>query len=197
MTPHEIAEPNPWPIRGRALLTLPRRGHMLFPMTNENAQGMLRFLLPQLRQEFETTRKVIGAVPSDTSGYKPNEKCMSGLQLASHIVLSEAFFLKGVINGEFDWKDQQFADPAAVLAYYDATVPSLFDQIEALPAEKLAQPITFHSWTQPAIEYLVLDLKHGIHHRGQLSAYLRPMGTRVPSIYGPSGDTEREATAAQ
>lgn len=166
-------------------------------MTNEDAQGMLSFLLPQLRHEFETTRKVIAAVPAHTSGYKPSEKCMTGLQLANHIVLSEAFFLNGVIHGNFEWKDQQFADPAAVLAYYDATVPPLFDQVEALPAEKLAQPITFHGWTQPAIEYLALDLKHGIHHRGQLSAYLRPMGARVPSIYGPSADAEIEATTAQ
>lgn len=166
-------------------------------MTNENAQGLLGFLLPQLRQEFETTRRVIAAVPAAASGYKPGEKCMSGLQLASHIALSEAFFLNGVINGQFDWKDQEFADPAAVLAYYDATIPPLFDRIEALPAAKLAQPITFHSWTLAAIEYLGLDLKHGIHHRGQLSAYLRPMGAKVPSIYGPSGDAETETAAAQ
>ena len=121
---------------------------------------------------------------------------MSGLELASHIALAEAFFLRGVINGAFDWKDEKFADPAAVLGYYDGAIPALFDQIEALPAEKLAQPITFHSWTLPAIEYLALDLKHGIHHRGQLSAYLRPMGAKVPSIYGPSADTET-ASAAQ
>jgi uncharacterized damage-inducible protein DinB len=158
---------------------------------------MLNFLLPQLRQEFETTRKVIAAVPADTSAYKPSEKCMSGLDLASHIALAEAFFLRGVINGEFDWKDEKFADPAAVLAYYDGAVPALFDQIESLPAEKLAQPITFHSWTLPAVEYLALNLKHGIHHRGQLSAYLRPMGAKVPSIYGPSADTETTASAAQ
>jgi len=162
-------------------------------MTNENAQGILSFLLPQLRQEFETTRKVIAAIPQDTCAYKPSEKCMTGLDLAAHIALAETFFLNGVINGGFDWKEQKFREPSAVLAYYDASVPPLFDQLAALPAEKLAQPITFHAWTMPAVEYLALDLKHGIHHRGQLSAYLRPMGAKVPSIYGPSADTETQS----
>ena len=43
-------------------------------------------------------------------------------------------------------------------------------------------------WTQPAVGYLNFHLKHLVHHRGQLSAYLRPMGATVPSIYGPSAD---------
>jgi uncharacterized damage-inducible protein DinB len=165
-------------------------------MTNEQAQGMLEFLLPQLRQEFETTCKIIAAVPAETCEYRPSEKCMSGLALASHIALAEAFFLRGVINGAFDWKQQDFADPAAVLTYYQETVPALFDELAAAPAEKLAQDIVFHSWTMPAVQYLALDLKHGIHHRGQLSAYLRPMGAKVPSIYGPTADTEAEAQSA-
>jgi len=163
--------------------------------TSENAQGMRDFLLGQLREEFATTRRVLAAVPAETSQYQPSEKCMTGLALASHIALAEAFFLRGVINGKFDWKQEEFADPAAVLAYYDANVPALFDQLAALSGEQLAQPVTFAGWTQPAVNYLVLNLKHGIHHRGQLSAYLRPMGAKVPSIYGPSADTEKPATA--
>lgn len=164
-------------------------------MTPEKAQGMRDFLLEQLRQESATTRRVLAAVPAETSGYKPSEKCMSGLALASHIALAEAFFLRGVINGAFEWKPEEFADPAAVLAYYDANVPALFDQLAALPGEKLAQPVAFAGMTQPAVSFLVIDLKHGIHHRGQLSAYLRPMGAKVPAIYGPSADTEKPATA--
>jgi uncharacterized damage-inducible protein DinB len=165
-------------------------------MTNESAQATLEFLLPQLRQEFQTTRKVIAAVPADTCGYKPSEKCMSGLQLAGHIATSEAFFLNGVLNGKFDWKQQDFATPAAVLEFYDATVPPLFDAVAALPAEKLAQHIQFAIFDLPAVHYLGFDLKHGIHHRGQLSAYLRPMGAKVPSIYGPSADEGVEMAAS-
>jgi uncharacterized damage-inducible protein DinB len=164
-------------------------------MTNENAKGMRDFLLGQLREEFATTRKVLAAVPAQSSQYKPSEKCMSGIQLAGHIALAEAFFLRGVINGKFEWTQVEFDAPAAVLAYYDANVPALFDQLAALTGEQLAQPVTFAGGTQPAVNFLVIDLKHGIHHRGQLSAYLRPMGAKVPGIYGPSGDTDKQATA--
>jgi len=121
---------------------------------------------------------------------------MSGLDLASHIALAEAFFLNGVVNGAFDWKQQEFKTPAEVLAYYQETVPPLMAQVGELPASKLAQDITFATWTQPAITYLSIDMSHGIHHRGQLSAYLRPMGAKVPSIYGPSADDKEEAAAA-
>ncbi len=165
-------------------------------MTNESAQAIRDFLLSELRAEFAATCKVIAAVPARTSNYKPSAKCMSGLELAAHIALAETFFLRGVIDGNFDWKKQEFADPAAVLAYYKGEVPPLLDQVAALPAEKLAAPIQLHAWALPAVNYLALDLKHGIHHRGQLSSYLRPMGSKVPSIYGPTADDEAETTAA-
>ncbi len=165
-------------------------------MTNESAQAIRDFLLSELRTEFATTCNVIAAVPARTSDYKPSEKCMSGLELAAHIALAETFFLRGVIDGKFEWKQQEFADPAAVLAYYKGEVPALLDQIAAMPAEKLAAPIEFHNWALPAVNYLGIDLKHGIHHRGQLSSYLRPMGSKVPSIYGPTADDAAETTAA-
>jgi uncharacterized damage-inducible protein DinB len=120
---------------------------------------------------------------------------MSGLELATHIALAEAFFLRGVINGAFEWKQQEFKTPADVLAFYQETVPSLMAQVAELPGDKLAQEIKFAIFTQPAIGYLSLDMSHGIHHRGQLSAYLRPMGAKVPSIYGPSADEGVQAAS--
>jgi|SRR5579871_2380398 len=165
-------------------------------MTAETAKGLCEYILPQLQREYATTCKVLAAVPADQCGYKPSEKCMSGLELAGHIALAEAFFLRGVVNGAFEWKQQEFKTPEEVLAFYQDTVPGLMEQIAALPAEKLAQDIKFAVWTQPAVTYLSLDMSHGIHHRGQLSAYLRPMGAKVPSIYGPSADEGVEAAAA-
>ena len=177
-------------------LTPSGRRHILSLMTNETAQATIDFLLPELRQEYKITRKLLAAVPAETCSYKPSEKCMSGLELASHIALSETFFLRGAIQGKFEWKEQEFGNPAAVLAYYDAEVPGLLERLAQVPAGKLAQPIEFHTWNLPAVNYIALDLKHGIHHRGQLSAYLRPMGARVPSIYGPTADDIVETASA-
>ena len=157
-------------------------------MTNETAQGLAEYLLPQLKREYGTTRKVLAAVPADQCSYRPSEKCMTGLELASHIALAEAFFLRGIANGAFEWKQQEFGSPAEVLAFYDEVVPPLMEEVGKLPGERLAQHIKFAVFDQPAVTFLSFDLSHGIHHRGQLSSYLRPMGAKVPSIYGPSGD---------
>jgi uncharacterized damage-inducible protein DinB len=162
-------------------------------MTPETAKELLDFLLPQLRQETATTRKVLAAMPADGGAYKPSEKCMSGLDLATHIAAAEVFFLNGVIAGAFEWKQPELKTPAEVVAFYDATVPPLLDKVAGLSPEHLAKPITFAVFTEPGVGFLNLSMKHSVHHRGQLSAYLRPMGGKVPSIYGPSGDDSVEA----
>jgi uncharacterized damage-inducible protein DinB len=121
---------------------------------------------------------------------------VTSLALASHIALSEVFFLRGVLNGAFEWKAVDFQTPAGALAYYDEHVAALIAAVGTLPGEKLAQPIAFAIWTEPAVGFLNVGLKHTIHHRGQLSSYLRPMGVKVPAIYGPSADEPRKAAAA-
>ena len=118
-------------------------------MTNESAQALAEFLLPQLQQESQTTRKVLAAVPADTCQYKPSDKCMTGLELATHIAAAEAFFLQGVIDGGFTWQQPDLKTPADVVAWYDEKIPALLAQAAALPADKLAQPIKFAMWNEP------------------------------------------------
>jgi uncharacterized damage-inducible protein DinB len=166
-------------------------------MTPETAKTLLDFLLPQVREEFEITRRILAAVPQSGSAYKPSERCMSALDLANHIAGSEALFLTGVLHGAFPEHSDESANaktPAEVVAFYD-TLPAMLDAIEKLPAENLAKDVPFYGWTSPAVSYLQLHIKHAAHHRGQLAAYLRPMGAKVPSIYGPSADTATEAEA--
>ena len=166
-------------------------------MTEETAKGLAEYLLPQLQHEYTTTCKVLAAVPEGESGYKPSDKCMTGIELAAHIALAEVFFLRGVTSGAFEWKQLDFKTPAEVLAYYQENAPALLAEVAALPGDKLAKNIPFAVWDQPAVTYLSLCMSHGIHHRGQLSAYLRPMGAKVPSIYGPSADEPKAAAAAE
>jgi uncharacterized damage-inducible protein DinB len=165
-------------------------------MTPETAKALAEYITANLDYEFATTRKVLEAVPADTCGYKPSEKCMSGLELASHIATAEAFFLNGVLSGSFTPSKPELKTPADVVSYYDQTIPSLIARVREMPGEKLAQPLTFAIFTLPAVDYLTLSMKHGVHHRGQLSSYLRPMGAKVPSIYGPSADVSIPAADA-
>ncbi|HUQ90500.1 MAG TPA: DinB family protein [Bryobacteraceae bacterium] len=143
--------------------------------------------------ESQTTRKVIAAVPSDKGDYTPDPKSMNALDLAWHIASSEIWFLEGVAAGKFSPGDPvRPADVATskdVLAYYDANFGPALKRAQSISSEDAAKIIDFYGVFQlPAVVYVSFLLKHSIHHRGQLSAYLRPMGAKVPSIYGGSAD---------
>ena len=163
-------------------------------MTEDNAKIIADYLLGQTEYEMATTRSVLSAVPADAN-YKPSDKCMSGVELAGHIAVCEVFFLSGIINGKFEWAPPELKTPAEVLAYYEQKAPELIAAARALPGAKLTETLTLGPMNLSALDFLALNLKHSVHHRGQLSAYLRPMGSKVPSIYGPSGDSEQSATA--
>lgn len=160
-------------------------------MNAEQAYGIAQFLIANLRDEYKTTRRVLEAVPADQLGYQPSGKCMSAGVLAAHIAGAEVMFLQSVIQGEFQRSQaneaEQLKTPADVLAYYDQ-VPALLDEASKLTPEQFAKIIQFFHFQLPAVVLLNINLKHTIHHRGQLSAYLRPMGAKVPAIYGGSAD---------
>lgn len=166
-------------------------------MTPDQAATVFDFLLPQIEVETATTRKVLAAVPGDQTSYSPGGKCMNCLQLVSHIAHADVWFLKSVAKGEFTPEPTEvFPSTADALAYYDAEMPKAIEAVKKLTPEQLAQPVRFFAWTNPNVAYVQFLLKHTIHHRGQLSAYLRPMGGKVPAIYGGSADEPFEMPAA-
>ena len=164
-------------------------------MTEDNAKIVADYLLGQIEYETAATRRVLSALPAETANYKPSDKCMNGLELAGHIAASEVFFLSGVINGKFEWAPPEFKTPAEALAYFEQNVPGLIAAARGLPGANLTQPLAMGPMSMSGLDFLALNLKHSVHHRGQLSAYLRPMGSKVPNIYGPSADSEKQATA--
>jgi uncharacterized damage-inducible protein DinB len=163
-------------------------------MTPEKAGTLAQFLIAQFEDETKTTRSVLAAVPEDRADYKPDPKSKSALELAAHVATADAFFLNAVVKGSFERPATSPAaglkTPAEVLAFYDANVPEAIRKVKELSGEHLAQPVTAFTRSLPNVLFLNIGLKHGVHHRGQLSAYLRPMGAKVPSIYGSSADSE-------
>jgi uncharacterized damage-inducible protein DinB len=162
-------------------------------MQPEQAVFTLQLLTQGIDSEHPITRKLIAAVPENKLDYKPHEKSMSALELAWHIASSEVWFLKGVANGEFAASEGDRPDHiktiAGILGWYDKEFAPALAAVKALPAEKLAKPVNFYNVMElPAVHYLGLMNSHSLHHRGQLSVYLRPMGAKVPSIYGGSAD---------
>jgi uncharacterized damage-inducible protein DinB len=160
-------------------------------MTPEKASVILEYLLPQIEQEAQTTSRLLAAVPSERSDYKPSEKCMCAGELACHLATADVWFLESVANGEFKTPDdtplKEKSGPE-LSDIYKSQIAAAVERLRAVPAERLAAPMKFYVFEMPAIDLVQLMLKHSVHHRGQLSTYLRPMGAKVPAIYGGSAD---------
>ncbi|NDQ56771.1 MAG: DinB family protein [Acidipila sp.] len=166
-------------------------------MTNEQATFTAHMLVDGLEREHATTRKVLAAVPEGKKDHRPDPNARSAFELAGHIASSDVWFLNGIAKGEFNPEpDKKFASVAEIVAYYDKEYPAALARVKALPAEKLAKPIPFFGvFNLPAAAYLGFVSNHCIHHRGQLSSYLRPMGGKCPNIYGGSFDEPMQMPA--
>jgi uncharacterized damage-inducible protein DinB len=169
-------------------------------MTPEQAHFLLNDVyLPQIKREFQTTRRLIEAIPADKGDYTPHETSMPAFKLAKHIASSEVFFISGVANGAFDPANaaipKTVTTPLDLLVWYDEHFAKAVAKLEGMSGDDLAKDISFAIFNMPGVSFAGFMMSHSIHHRGQLSAYLRPMGAKVPSIYGGSADEPMETSA--
>jgi len=165
-------------------------------MGSHEAKTVADFLIADFENEMQTTLRVIEAVPSNHLDYRPEAKSKTGLGLVRHITLEDEWLLRSIASGEFtpppdDSDACGIMTPADAVARYKKKVPAALDRVRAMSGEQLVGVIDMFGKIQmPAINFLALCVKHSVHHRGQLSTYLRPMGGKIPGIYGPSGDTQ-------
>jgi uncharacterized damage-inducible protein DinB len=162
-------------------------------MTAEQADFLAHFLMHCIRREFPTTCRVLKAVPEGEEKYRPHENSRSALELAWHIACVDIWFLDGFLAGKFEMEDDSMPDEVAsvndILAWYEEEFPTKLEKVSALPASFWVAPLPFFSkYNFPSAVYLEFLLAHSVHHRGQLAAYLRSMGGKVPNIYGGSFD---------
>ena len=173
------------------------------PIQPEQAEFLLHGLfLPGLKNEHRLTRTVIEAIPLDKGDYRPDEISKTALELAWHIVAAEMRFMEAVETGEFDFTPKPLPDSirnsADLARGYGENFEPHLEKLAQLPKEQLLKIVEFRGVFQlPAVMYLNFILHHSVHHRGQLSMYLRPMGAKVPSIYGESYDAAEARKAAQ
>jgi uncharacterized damage-inducible protein DinB len=167
----------------------------------QQATFLLRMCLPSLKNEHRVTRSVIEAIPTEKGDYRPDAKAKSALELAWHIAAAQHRFLSGIAAGGFDFspipKPEGVRNSADIATWFAESFATNFAALSALPGEHLAKSLDFRGIFQlPAVMYLQVEMNHEIHHRGQLSTYLRPMGGRVPAIYGESYDSAEAKKAA-
>ena len=160
------------------------------------------FFIPGLKNGHRLTRTVIEAIPLDKSDYRPDPVSRRALDLAWHIAATEMRFLDAVAAGAFDLSPrplpESIRNSADLSAWYAENFAPRLDKLTTLSNDQLLQIVDFRGMFQlPAVMYLSFVLHHSVHHRGQLSTYLRPMGAKVPSIYGESYDAAEARKAAQ
>ena len=161
--------------------------------------GMIDGLLPEFDREMGTTRRLLERVPFDNLEWTPHPKSMSLIKLATHISEIPTFALRAMTLKEFDARAPREPKPpltsaAELVARFDENVAAAREAIVGKTDPELLAPWRLLAggkelFTLPRIGVLrTLFLNHTIHHRGQLSVYLRLRDVPLPSIYGPSAD---------
>jgi len=160
--------------------------------------------LAELDHEAATTRRVLERMPEGKSDWKPHERSMSLGRLCGHIAELPGWGAVVLTSDAFDVAGPEARgfgpfvadDRAGLLTRHDRSVATLREAAGGVTDERLREPWTLSQgdrviFTSPRAAALRgFVFSHSIHHRGQLSVYLRLLGVPVPSIYGPSADEE-------
>ena len=167
-------------------------------MNAEQAKAAADMMTTVWEGEFPATCQVLAAVKNDNRDYKPDAKSRTAWELATHLATADIWFMDSILNGAFEWNqdavtklESSFKSVDDLVAFYKKTFPEKLKELRALPGDKLTSTISmFGNFTWPAVQYIGFANNHSMHHRGQLAAYLRAMGSKVPNIYGPSADAK-------
>jgi uncharacterized damage-inducible protein DinB len=138
--------------------------------------------------ETETTRKVLARIP-ERSDYRPDPKSRTAQEIAWQIFCEEKMIIEALESGKVQWAPPPLpASMKEVIEVYRKHSAAMPQRWSALPSARWESTLDFMGNERPAASMAWSFLFDIVHHRGQISTYLRPMGSTVPQIYGPSGD---------
>jgi uncharacterized damage-inducible protein DinB len=139
-------------------------------------------------KEAKTTSKVLSRIP-EGSEYRPDPKSRTARDIAWQIVNEEKMIIDALENGSAEWAPAPA--PATIKELcetYDRQSADIVRRLRGLPAARWEGMLEFFGGQRPASPMAWSFLFDIVHHRGQITTYLRPMGSTVPQIYGPSAD---------
>jgi uncharacterized damage-inducible protein DinB len=138
--------------------------------------------------EAKTTRNVFARIP-DGATWKPDPKSRTAQEIAWQVVAEEKMIIEALETGKVAWAPPPMpAKMSDIVAAYEKQSADIVRRWTALPAERWNGSLDFFGKSRPASQMAWSFLFDIVHHRGQISTYLRAMGSTVPQIYGPSGD---------
>ena len=146
-------------------------------------------------REYATTLKLLRAYPSGKDEFRAAEKSRNARELA-WIFLAEEKVVEAVASGPLEFTSPPPPPPVPVseiISMFEKSHQEVLNKVRAMPADRLDQTVKFPVGPQQMADVRVgqvfwMMLMDSIHHRGQLSVYLRLVGAKVPSIYGPTAD---------
>ncbi|MGA2005000.1 MAG: DinB family protein [Terriglobales bacterium] len=161
--------------------------------TPEFIAGYSAMMLDGFGREAEITKKVIGAIPDGKRDYRPDPNARTAWDLAWHLANTDVQFLDAIADQKFTMdagpRPDKPTNVAELVAWYDRHIKRASARVRAMSPAQLSTPVDFLGlFNMPAAFYLQFLNNHCIHHRGELATYLRPMGSKVPQIYGGSFD---------
>jgi uncharacterized damage-inducible protein DinB len=146
--------------------------------------------LPKLKSEFQTTSRVLKSFPEDKSEFQPHEKSQTAKKVAWTLVIGPVAIRQALKNElttprNFPPMPEQWN---SVIEGFEAESSRAIQTLEEANEEQFQGTVQYRTQTMNKQKYLWFVLSDHIHHRGQLTVYLRMAGGKVPSIYGPSAD---------
>jgi len=138
--------------------------------------------------ESKTPARVLARIP-EGSAYKPDEKSRTAQEIAWQIVNEEKMIIEALETGKAEGAPAGMpASMKDVLMAYETQAAGMKARWDALTPEQWTGTLEFFGKARPASPMAWSFLFDLVHHRGQITTYLRPMGSTVPQIYGPSAD---------
>jgi uncharacterized damage-inducible protein DinB len=138
--------------------------------------------------ESQTTHKVLSRIP-ENSDYRPDPKSRTAKEIAWQILCEERMIIDGLESGKLEWNPPPMpATMQDIVTEYEKLSATMAKRWADLPADRWNGTLEFFGHDREASPMAWSFLFDIVHHRGQITTYLRPMGSKVPQIYGPSGD---------
>lgn len=153
-------------------------------------------IVAELQHEVATTKKMLERVPQDSLTWKPHEKSRTLGEIAAHIANLPGLFIATLNEDEFDRYAYKSATDTVpdILETFDKNISSALKVLKTQSDERLLTSWRYKYGEQEIFEMprlaviRAMALNHLIHHRGQLSVYLRMLNVPLPSVYGPTAD---------
>lgn len=165
----------------------------------EQAMSIGQMLAAELNQEAGSIRKMLERLPTEKMSWKPHEKSMSLERLAGHLIemmlwTGPTIHTDELDFGKIDYKTKTYTDASELVSDFDKHLVETLEILNNAPNEimgnnwSLRDGETIYFTMPKAVVMRAFVMNHIIHHRGQLSVYMRLLNIPVPSIYGPSAD---------